>query len=146
MVLRRLFDAEKSPTRLPRYPGGIRQTHGRPRFHPVHPGRISTILVTAARDRRAARWHARLLTSPHRVRREKTDGSLSDHHYASLTKQGDSCLHSSVTFSSASINGPRTIRAAAAPTRDRKNSTPISRAKRNGLISKDSCARTRPAA
>ena len=36
-----------------------------------------------------------------------------------------------VTFSSASINGPRMIRAAAAPTGDRKNSTPISRAKRN---------------
>src|ERR1041385_6354634 len=50
MVLRGLLDAEKSPARFPRYPEGIRQTHGRSRFHPVYPGRISTGLVTSTRD------------------------------------------------------------------------------------------------
>src|SRR6476661_10942812 len=50
MVLRGLLDAEKSPARFSRYPGGIRQTHSRARFHPVHPGRISTGLVTSTRD------------------------------------------------------------------------------------------------
>src|SRR4051812_24880601 len=50
MVLRGLLDAEKSPARFSRYPGGIRQTHSRSRFYPVYPGRISTGLITPTGD------------------------------------------------------------------------------------------------
>ena len=110
--------------------GGIRQTDGRPKLYPVNPEEFQRASFRL-REIAAHPRGTQPLAVPHSVRCGTTDGALPDHHHASLTNTG-SLLPPFKRHIFVCLNQrPKTIRAAAAPTGDRKSSTPISRAKRN---------------
>ncbi len=125
------FDAEKSPTRLPKHHHRDRQTRSRADLSTVeNPIRYSACRVAPERNCRPARCRAEALTSACE-RRGPTGTRTTEYHQHSSIGPGRPCLVTNATFSSVRIDGAPTIPVGVAPSSDLRRSTPTLSKKRS---------------